>query len=60
VWFDLEGVLGAGLEKAKEVLDNGGRHVIAVKVDEALTINWWCVNEWRLLRIVNEIASVDT
>lgn len=58
--FDLEGVLGAGLEKAKEVFDNRGRHVIAVKVDEALAINWGCVNEWRLLRIVNEIAGVDT
>lgn len=60
VRFDLEGVLGAGLEKAKEVFDNRGRHVIAVKVDEALAINWGCVNEWRLLRIVNEIAGVDT
>lgn len=59
VRFDLEGILGAGFEKAKQVLDNSGSRVIAVKVDEALAINRGCVDEGGLLRIVNEIAGVD-
>ena len=59
VRFDLEGVLGACLEQTEKVFDNGGRRVVAVQVDEALAINWRCIDECRLLRVIDEIAGVN-
>lgn len=59
MWFNFERVFGAGLEETEEVLDDGGGSVVAVEVDKTLSIHWWCVNECGLLRIIDEIASVD-
>lgn len=59
VWFGFERVLGAGLEEAQEVLHNGGGCVVAVKVYKLFAVCRGCVNEGRLLCVVDEVAGVD-
>lgn len=58
--FDVEGVFGAGFEKAEEVLDDGGGGVVAVKVDEAFAVGGWGVDEGGLLGVVDEVTGVNT
>lgn len=59
VRFDVEGVFGAGFEEAKEVLDDGGGGVVAVKVDEAFAVGGWGVDEGGLLGVVDEVTGVN-
>lgn len=59
VGFGLERIFGAGLEQTQEVLDNSGGRVVAVKVDEAFAVDWRCINECRLLRVVDEVTGVN-
>lgn len=59
VGFDLEGVLGACLKETEKVLDDGGSCVVAVEVDEAFPVNGGCVDECRLLCVVDEVPGVN-
>lgn len=60
VWFNLERVFRTGFEETQQVFDNGSGCVVSVKVDKSFAINHRCIDERRLLGIVDEVASVNT
>jgi hypothetical protein len=58
VRFHFERVFGAGFEEAEQVLDDGGRGVVAVEIHETFAVDGWGMDECGLLGVVDEIAGV--
>jgi hypothetical protein len=45
-------------EEAEQVLDDGGRGVVAVEIHETFAVDGWGMDECGLLGVVDEIAGV--